>query len=70
MKSLLIFIFDTIKELGSPVNDRGVIESKQKAVQNIQNSAEYSTFLPEVFKEIMERLDHLQASVEMIQTMK
>jgi len=35
-------------------------------IQNMNSTKEYPDFLPDIFKEIMERLTHMQKSIEMV----
>ena len=66
LKSLIIFIFNGIQELGAPVNDKGLKECKNQMLLLMESSKSYSDFLPVLFRNIMERINHLHQSVMLI----
>lgn len=70
LRSLICFIFDSLQELGSPLNDASVIECKTKMLQTMHTSKTYSEFLPVLFRNILERLQHLHQSVEILRSIK
>ena len=70
LESLITFIFNGIKELGAPVNDNSILECKSKMLLLMQTSKTYAEFLPILFRNIMERMHHLQQSILLIKSIK
>ena len=66
LRSLIMFIFESIQELGAPINDKEVIQCKTNMLIKMTTSQSYAEFLPILFRNILERLTHLQKSVQII----
>lgn len=70
LKNLITFMFESIRELGAPVNDDGVVLCHKNMLQKMTTSKSYAEFLPILFRNILERLTHLQKSVQIIRENK
>ena len=66
MKSIVYFIIDKILLLGPPIHDQAIFKWKKNIEDQLKTNPSYESFLPDLFKEIMKRINHIKYSCEVI----